>query len=53
MNPFEKIFNFQIISRLEEAGSLALTSQERSWLKTMLGHPAAAEAFFQQKPYVN
>ncbi|MEK5468528.1 WYL domain-containing protein [Paenibacillus sp. FSL R7-0210] len=45
MNPFEKIFNFQIISRLEEAGSLALTSQERSWLKTMLGHPAAAEAF--------
>lgn len=45
MNPFEKIFNFQIISRLEEAGSLALTSQERSWLRTMLGHPAAAEAF--------
>lgn len=45
MNPFEKIFNFQIISRLEEAGSLALTSQERSWLKTMLRHPAAAEAF--------
>jgi predicted DNA-binding transcriptional regulator YafY len=45
MNPFEKIFNFQIISRLDEAGSLALTSQERSWLKTMLRHPASEAAF--------
>lgn len=45
MNPFEKIFNFQILSRLDEAGSLALTSQERSWLKTMLLHPAAGAAF--------
>ncbi|ULO07397.1 WYL domain-containing protein [Paenibacillus sp. 19GGS1-52] len=45
MNPFEKIFNFQIISRLDEMGSLALTSQERSWLKTMLVHPASTEAF--------
>ncbi|KGE19812.1 WYL domain-containing protein [Paenibacillus wynnii] len=45
MNPFEKIFNFQIISRLDEMGSLALTSQERSWLKTMLMHPASTEAF--------
>ncbi|MFD0682774.1 MULTISPECIES: WYL domain-containing protein [unclassified Paenibacillus] len=45
MNPFEKIFNFQIISRLDAAGSLALTSQERSWLKTMLVHSASAEAF--------
>ncbi|MDH6429565.1 WYL domain-containing protein [Paenibacillus sp. FSL R7-0048] len=45
MNPFEKIFNFQIISRLDEVGSLALTSQERSWLKTMLMHPASEAAF--------
>lgn len=45
MNPFEKIFNFQIISRLGEAGSLALTSQERSWLKAMLSHPASEAAF--------
>jgi predicted DNA-binding transcriptional regulator YafY len=45
MNPFEKIFNFQIISRLDETGSLALTSQERSWLKTMLRHPASEAAF--------
>jgi len=45
MNPFEKIFNYQIISRLDEAGSTVLTSQERSWLKTMLMHPASTEAF--------
>lgn len=45
MNPFEKIFNFQIMTRLDEAGSLALTSQERSWLKTMLEHTASTQAF--------
>lgn len=45
MNLFEKIFNYQIMSRLGEAGAFAVTSQERSWLKTMLNHPAAAEAF--------
>ena len=45
MNLFEKIFNYQIISRLDEAGSFALTSQERTWLKTMLRHSTSAEAF--------
>lgn len=45
MNPFEKIFSYQILSRLEETGTLIVTSQERAWLKTMLAHPAAAEAF--------
>lgn len=45
MNLFEKIFNYQIMSRLDETGSFALTSQERIWLKTMLGHSAASEAF--------
>ncbi|RKP49958.1 WYL domain-containing protein [Cohnella endophytica] len=45
MNPFEKIFNYQVISRLDETGSFALTSQERSWLRTMLEHSASAEAF--------
>lgn len=45
MNPFEKIYNFQINSRLDEVGSLALTSQERSWLKTMLQHPSSEFAF--------
>lgn len=45
MNPFEKIFNYQIISRLDETGSFALTTQERSWLKTMLEHSAAADSF--------
>ena len=45
MNPFEKIFNYQIISRLDETDSIVLTTQERSWLKTMLEHPASAAAF--------
>jgi len=45
MNPFEKIFNYQVISRLDETDSLALTAQERSWLKTMLDHPASCDAF--------
>lgn len=43
-NPFEKIFNYQLSSRLEETGVYTLTSQERSWLKSMLEHPAALEA---------
>lgn len=45
MNLFEKIFNYQIISRLEDSGTFMVTSHERAWLKTMLGHPAAGEAF--------
>ncbi|CAM4416002.1 WYL domain-containing protein [Paenibacillus alkaliterrae] len=45
MNLFEKIFNYQIISRLEDSGTFMVTSHERGWLKTMLRHPAAAEAF--------
>ncbi|NGM83936.1 WYL domain-containing protein [Paenibacillus sp. 7124] len=45
MNLFEKIFNHQIISRLEDSGTFMVTSHERAWLKTMLEHPAAAEAF--------
>ncbi|WP_127587212.1 WYL domain-containing protein [Paenibacillus koleovorans] len=45
MNPFEKIFNYRMISRLDESNSLALTGQERNWLKTMLKHEAAAQAF--------
>ncbi|MDI4648746.1 WYL domain-containing protein [Cohnella hashimotonis] len=45
MNPFEKIFNYQILSRLDEADSIALTTHERSWLKTMLEHPASDDAF--------
>lgn len=45
MNLFEKIFNYQIISRLDETGSFALTAQERTWLKMMLAHAASAEAF--------
>lgn len=45
MNLFEKIFNYQIAARMNEAGALAITSQERRWLKLMLEHPAAFEAF--------
>lgn len=45
MNLFEKIFNYQIISRLDETGSFALTTQERTWLKMMLAHAASEEAF--------
>ena len=45
MNLFEKIFNHQIISRLEDSGTFMVTSHERSWLKTMLEHPAATQAF--------
>lgn len=44
-NPFEKIFNYQIITRLEETDSIAITAQERGWLKMMLVHPEAANAF--------
>lgn len=45
MNPFEKIFNYQIISRLEDSGTFMVTAHERAWLKKMLDHPAADEAF--------
>ncbi|MEK8130889.1 WYL domain-containing protein [Paenibacillus filicis] len=45
MNLFEKIFNHQIISRLEDSGTFMVTSHERAWLKTMLEHPAATDAF--------
>ncbi|AWB43476.1 WYL domain-containing protein [Paenibacillus sp. CAA11] len=45
MNLFEKIFNYQLLSRLEDSGTFMVTAHERSWLKTMLQHPAAAEAF--------
>ncbi|KRE89278.1 hypothetical protein ASG89_34810 [Paenibacillus sp. Soil766] len=45
MNLFEKIFNYQIISRLEDSGTFMVTSHERAWLNTMLGHPAADAAF--------
>jgi len=45
MNPFEKIFNYQIISRLDDAGAFMATAHERAWLKTVLAHPAASQAF--------
>lgn len=45
MNLFEKIFNYEMMKRLDESGSYALTSQERTWLKMMLPHEAAGHAF--------
>ncbi|MFC7677664.1 WYL domain-containing protein [Paenibacillus sp. GCM10028914] len=45
MNLFEKIFNYQIVSRLEDSGTFMSTSHERSWLRTMLNHSAADIAF--------
>lgn len=45
MNPFEKIFNYQVISRLDDSGTFMVTAHERAWLKKMLKHPAAEAAF--------
>lgn len=45
MNPFEKIFNYQLFSRLENRRAFMISSHERSWLKSMLNHPSAADAF--------
>ncbi|MEK8127845.1 WYL domain-containing protein [Paenibacillus filicis] len=45
MNPFEKIFNYQVMSRLQESGTFTVTAHERAWLGTMLEHPSAEEAF--------
>ncbi|MBD3921337.1 WYL domain-containing protein [Paenibacillus sp. PR3] len=45
MNPFEKIFNYQMLSRLDESNAFALTAQERTWLKTLLADPSAVNAF--------
>ncbi|MBY0011720.1 WYL domain-containing protein [Paenibacillus typhae] len=45
MNPFEKIFNYRVLSRLEDSGAFLSTSHERSWLKLMLEHPSSAAAF--------
>ncbi|PZD92956.1 WYL domain-containing protein [Paenibacillus sambharensis] len=45
MSLFEKIFNYGILSRLQENGIVPVTTHERSWLKTMLQHPTAADAF--------
>lgn len=45
MNLFEKLFSHQIISRLEHSGTMMITSHERAWLKMMLEHAAAQDAF--------
>ncbi len=50
MNLFEKMFNYQIMSQLLDSGTSTLTSQERSWLKSMLMMPAA-EMIFSPSTY--
>ena len=45
MNLFEKMFNYQIMSQLHDSGISTLTSQERSWLKSMMALPAARMIF--------
>ncbi|GAS79945.1 WYL domain-containing protein [Paenibacillus amylolyticus] len=44
MSLFEKMFNYQMMTRLNETGLFTWTSQERAWLRMMLNHPAAREA---------
>ncbi|MFB9327570.1 WYL domain-containing protein [Paenibacillus aurantiacus] len=44
MNLFEKIFNYQVMAKLGERGTVTLTRHERTWLKAMLAHPAAESA---------
>ncbi|TYP68341.1 WYL domain-containing protein [Paenibacillus methanolicus] len=44
MNLFEKMFNYQVMAKLGESGTVALTRHERAWLKSMLTHPAAESA---------
>ncbi|WP_400163571.1 WYL domain-containing protein [Brevibacillus sp. TJ4] len=45
MNPFEKISNYHLFSRMHDANAIVITSHERIWLRTMLSHPSAAQAF--------
>ncbi|MFS0727252.1 WYL domain-containing protein [Paenibacillus sp. 1P07SE] len=41
MNLFEKITNYELLARLDEADVFVTTAAERSWLKTMLADPAS------------
>ncbi|GEB34677.1 MULTISPECIES: WYL domain-containing protein [Brevibacillus] len=45
MNLFDKIHNYQLVARLDEAGLYPVTSHEKAWLAMMLAHPAAAHFF--------
>ncbi|WP_042165678.1 WYL domain-containing protein [Paenibacillus gorillae] len=45
MSLFEKIYNYQMIARLEDAGAIAVTAQEREWLSDMLRRPESEHAF--------
>lgn len=45
MNLFEKIHNYQLLTRLDEAGTYPVTTHEKAWLIYMLGLPSAADFF--------
>ncbi|ASJ54757.1 WYL domain-containing protein [Brevibacillus formosus] len=45
MNLFDKIHNYQLVTRLDEAGVYPVTSHEKAWLALMLAKPSAAEIF--------
>lgn len=45
MNPFEKVFNYQLMNSLDSSGIFIVTAKERAWLKLMLNQPAAQNAF--------
>ncbi len=44
MNLFDKIFSYQLLNRLDDTEAIAISRQERTWLKTMLEHPDAQQA---------
>ncbi len=50
MNLFEKIHNYQIITRLDESQIYPITAMDKTWLKTMLGLPDAQQ-FFTKETY--
>lgn len=48
MNLFEKMFNYQMMTKLNETGLFTWTAQERAWLRMMLDHPSAQGALTPQ-----
>lgn len=45
MNLFDKIHNYQLVTRLDEASVYPVTSSEKAWLALMLANPSAADIF--------
>lgn len=45
MNLFDKIHNYQLVTRLDAVGVYPITAHEKAWLAMMLANPAATEIF--------